>query len=212
MKKINPSHNNNRERAFVRRAYFWRRHSEAGDSSGEMRGALLVALVAAACVNLSDAAGADKWKTKKCVKKAAKGLCNTAACPSKKKKCKKTAKKCQSTCGAYSTTVTTPTRLCSCSAYANGASLTTHAQGVCIKAGICRPASGGCPSDMTYCDEPQSPPPPPPPLPIPEGAVSVPGILFNVVLSGDVASFDTTAFRSAGLGTSSPRVPHGAIA
>ena len=177
-----------------------------------MRRALLVALVAAVSVNLTDAACVDKWKAKKCAKKVGKGLCATAACPSKTKKCKKTAKKCQKACGLCDGAVVTAPSLCSCLAFADGATAATATQGVCIKAGICRPAgAGACPSDMSYCDQqssPPPPPPPPPPVPASEGGATVPAIQFEVVLDGDAASFDAAAFRSASLGTSSPRLPH----
>ena len=190
-----------RRRCFCAAGLLWRRHSVAGSASGEMRRALLVTLVAAVCVNLTDAACVDKWKAKKCAKKVGKGLCATAVCPSKKKKCKKTAKKCQKACGLCDDAVVTPTSLCSCSAFADGASAATATQGVCIKAGICRPAgAGACPSDMSYCAQqssPPPPPPPPPPVPAPEGGATVPAIQFEVVLDGDAASFDVAVFRSA---------------
>ena len=174
-----------------------------------MRRALLVALVAAVCVNLTDAACKDKWKARKCAKKVGKGLCATAACPSKKKKCKKTAKKCRKACGLCDGAGVTPTSLCSCSTFVNGATAATVTQGVCIKAGICRPAgTAACPSDMSYCVQQSSPPPPPPPVPAPPGGSTVPAIQFEVVLDGDAANFDVAAFGSASLGTSYPRLPH----
>ena len=73
-----------------------------------MRRALLVALAAAVCVDLTDAACQDKWKASKCTKKISKlfpantgaGLCPTDQCSKKTKKCKKAAKKCRLTCGS----------------------------------------------------------------------------------------------------------------
>merc|ERR1719345_432294 len=103
------------------------------------------------------------------------------------------AKKCQKACGLCDDAVVTPTSLCSCSMFADGASAATVTQGVCIKAGICRPAgAGACPSDMSYCAQQSSPPPP---VPAPEGGATVPAIQFEVVLDGDAASFDVAVFR-----------------
>ena len=80
-----------------------------------MRRALLVALAAAVCVNLTDAACQDKWKASKCTKKINKlfmpngaGKCPTDQCRKKAKKCKKAAKKCRLTCGSCAATTSAP--------------------------------------------------------------------------------------------------------
>ena len=99
----------------MRRAYFGVAHSVAGSASVEMRRALLVALAAAVCVNLTDAACQDKWKASKCTKKINKlfmpngaGKCPTDQCRKKAKKCKKAAKKCRLTCGSCAATTSAP--------------------------------------------------------------------------------------------------------
>lgn len=86
-------------------------HSVAGSASGEMRRALLVALAAAVCVDLTDAACQDKYKKPgKCSKKIEKLFpanadgCPTDQCRKKTKKCKKVVKKCPLTCGSCAAT------------------------------------------------------------------------------------------------------------